>query len=83
MKAMMMLAVSFMVVSGSIAQAKISSNVTIPVEKLDPNIEENHIVDANMGKPCPNLSVRRSSGIQTAGLVAPAKATTQSKSVSQ
>lgn len=86
MKAMMMMvAVSFMMVSGSIAQAKEVSNMNVAMQKLDPNIEENHIVDPNKDKPCANMTGGRrdKAGIQTAGNAAPAKATTTSKSVAQ
>jgi hypothetical protein len=85
MKTMMMVAVSLMMVSGSLAQAKPSTSTNVSIQKMDPNIEENHIVDPNKDKPCPYMTGGRRDkvGIQTAGAGAPAKAAVHSKSVAQ
>ena len=85
MKTVMMAAVSLIMISGSIASASISANASIASQKLDPNIPENHIVDANFEKPCPNMvGGRRDKGaIQMAGVATPVKATVRSGTVNQ
>jgi hypothetical protein len=85
MKTMMMVAVSLMMVSGSIASASTSTSLQKSVQAMDPNIPENRVVDTNMDKPCPYMKGgRRDSGaIQTAGVAAPAKASVRSQTVTQ